>query len=287
MEFAVELKSICKSFGKFNAVSDLDLNLPKGKITTLLGPNGAGKSTTIGMILGLVSPTRGNVKVMGHAPGSIAVRKIVGCTPQDSQFPENIKVREILETVQSHYTQPSSIDQIANRFHVTPLLQKNASQLSGGQRRCLALACAFIGNPQLMVLDEPTTGLDVDVRKSLWSEIRKFAASGGTVLLTTHYLEEAESVSDYVVVIDKGHVTREGTPEEIKKSIGHYEIKFKSNENLSFPPDCSHQKDGNCYRVATRESDKFVRDFLMRHDFSELEIKPMSLEDAFLEIIKK
>ncbi len=287
MNTPVVLENVKKKYGKVEALKGLSLKIETGEIVTLLGPNGAGKSTTIGILLGLVSPTSGSAKVFGKPPIKTHTRKDVGSTPQDSHYPENSKVGEILSVVSNHYENAQSLKDISERFMISHLLDRRTDKLSGGQRRCLSLACAFVGNPKLIILDEPTVGLDVDVRKKLWQEIINYKKEGGTILLTTHYLEEAESVSDRIAVVNRGTLIRQGTPQEIKRSFGRSSVVFGCRSELNFPNGVSVRKNGDLYTVTTGESDKFVKEFLRDKDFFDLEIHPMSLEEAFLEILKE
>ncbi|MGH3050910.1 MAG: ATP-binding cassette domain-containing protein [Gaiellaceae bacterium] len=201
------LRGVHKRLGAVDALQDVDLELRRGEILVLLGPNGAGKTTLASILLGLRRPDGGSVSVTG----------IAGATPQGMSFPPTVRVREIIEFARSHYRAPASADDLLSRFELRDLERRQTGGLSGGELRRLAVALAFAGRPDLVVLDEPTTGLDLESRRAVWTAVRNYAAGGGAVLLTTHSLEEARELADRVVVLVHGRVVAEGSPGELTR----------------------------------------------------------------------
>jgi len=214
------LAGAVKRYGATLALAGLDLELRRGEVLALLGPNGAGKTTAISLLLGLRRADAGSVRLFGRDPRDPAARRRVGVTPQEQSFPPTLRVREILQLVAAHFDTNASAAGVIARFGLGDLERRQAGGLSGGARRRLACALAFVGEPDLVFLDEPTAGLDVDGRRRLWHEIADFAHRGGTVLLTTHYLEEAEALASRVVVLSGGRAIAEGTPQEVQERAG-------------------------------------------------------------------
>jgi ABC-2 type transport system ATP-binding protein len=190
---------LTKSFGSVRALDGFDLAVERGERVAMLGPNGAGKSTAISILLGLRRPDRGTVLVLGGGPAELAVRRRLGCAPQQTAFPETLRVREIVEFVRAHYPRPRR-DLLA-AFELEHLACRQVGGLSGGERRRLGCALAFAGNPELVVLDEPSAGLDVEARLALWDTLR---AHDGTLLITTHSFEEANALATRIVVVTRG-----------------------------------------------------------------------------------
>jgi ABC-2 type transport system ATP-binding protein len=207
---AVTFRRAEKRFGGRVALHPLDLTIDRGERVVLLGPNGAGKTTLAGLVLGLRRPDRGEVRVFGRDPRDWRARAAVGSTPQEMGFPPTLRGREILELARAHSPSPPSLSLLVDRFGLDDVIARQTGALSGGQRRRLALALAFAGGPDLVVLDEPTTGLDVETRRGAWDAITAFGAAGGTVLLATHQLDEADALAQRIVVLSKGTVLADG-----------------------------------------------------------------------------
>ena len=226
---AIEIQGLRKVFSKGRsevvAVEDLDLLVERGEVFGLLGPNGAGKTTTVEICEGLQSPTAGEVQVLGyhwsagHA-SAIAIRQRIGVTLQDTRFFEKQSVREVLTLFRSFYERGRTVDEVIGMFSLEEKAGTRTAHLSGGQRQRLAVACAMVSNPELLFLDEPTTGLDPQARRQLWGAIRTYQDGGGTVLLTTHYMEEAEWLCDRVGIVDHGRIIALGAPTELIATIG-------------------------------------------------------------------
>jgi ABC-2 type transport system ATP-binding protein len=210
------LRWAVKNYGEHRALDLLNLEVRRGQITALLGPNGAGKSTTISLVLGLIAPDSGSVELFGESPHRLSARRRIGVMLQSAALPETLRVSELLKQAAGYYGTPESLDEVAKLAGVYDLLHRFYGKLSGGQQRRVQFALAICGAPEFICLDEPTTGLDTQSRKSLWAAIRMKVARGCAVLLTTHYLEEAEAVADRVVVLSKGRLVKDGTVDEIR-----------------------------------------------------------------------
>jgi ABC-2 type transport system ATP-binding protein len=200
------------------ALNGLSLELRRGEVVALLGPNGAGKSTAVKLMMGLTSPTSGSVRIFGADPRLTSTRLRTGVMLQVGRAPEMLKVREHIATFRSYYDQPASVASLVRAAGLEGLENRLFGQLSGGQKQRVLFALALAGNPDLVFLDEPTVGLDIEARRGMWAEIRALRDAGKTVLLTTHYLEEADALADRIIVIHQGSVVREGTPAEIKNA---------------------------------------------------------------------
>jgi ABC-2 type transport system ATP-binding protein len=215
-----------KNYGMVEALRGLDLTIGPGELVALLGANGAGKTTAVRTLLGLSKPTSGEVRVFGGDPREPRSRTRIGALLQVARVPETLRVREHIHLFSSYYPNPRPIDEVIEAAGLEGLEKRKFGQLSGGQQKRVLFALALCGNPDLLVLDEPTVGLDVEARRGLWKQIRAFISGGRSVLLTTHYLAEAEALANRVVVIHKGVVMAEGTPQEIKGDAATLEDAF-------------------------------------------------------------
>jgi len=221
-----QFTKVTKSYGAVEALRCLDLTIHPGETVALLGANGAGKTTTVRTLLGLVRPDSGEVRLFGRDPRDASARTRMGAVLQIARVPETLRVREHIHLFSSYYPDPMPIADVIEAAGLTGLEQRKYGDLSGGQQKRVLFALALCGDPDLLVLDEPTTGLDVEARRALWKQIRAFVARGKSVLLTTHYLAEAEALAHRVVVLDKGAVVAEGTPSEIKGEAATLEDAF-------------------------------------------------------------
>jgi ABC-2 type transport system ATP-binding protein len=218
---ALRVQGLRKAYGDVVAVDGLDLRVAAGECFGLLGPNGAGKTTTIEICEGLLTADSGTVEVLGKRWETDAdqLRELLGIQLQDTQLAEKLTVDETLTLFQSFYRNARDINEVIDEVELGEKRSSRVGTLSGGQKQRLAVACALIGNPQLIFLDEPTTGLDPQSRRQLWDLISRFQSEGRTILLTTHYMEEAERLCDRVAIVDHGHVIALGTPQELMESI--------------------------------------------------------------------
>jgi ABC-2 type transport system ATP-binding protein len=217
---AAALRGVTKRFGSVAALDQVEVELRGGEVLALLGPNGAGKTTALSLMLGLRRPDVGRAELFGADPRRPASRAAVGVTPQDASFPPTLRVREIADLVRAHYAAPVSTADLLARFGLVECGRRQAGGLSGGERRRLSVALAFAGKPLAVFMDEPTTGLDVEARRVVWNELQAYAASGGTILLTTHYLEEAEVLASRVVLLARGRIAAEGPARELAGAHG-------------------------------------------------------------------
>lgn len=210
---------LTKRFGDLQAVAGVDLQLVKGECFGLLGPNGAGKTTTIEILEGLTPLDGGEVKILDRPPGDALVRERVGIALQETQLPDKLTVFECLRLFRSFYARGRAVDATIKHLELDEKRDARVAKLSGGQRQRLALACALVGDPDLLFLDEPTTGLDPQARIKVWEIVLGFKAQGGTVLLTTHYMEEAARLCDRIAILDHGKVIARGSPTELIDSL--------------------------------------------------------------------
>ena len=221
-EPALSCTGIVKRYGDVPAVDGLDLEVRRGECFGLLGPNGAGKTTTIEILEGLLAPDAGRVRILGRAWGENddALRALLGIHLQESQMDEKLSVLETLRLFRSFYPRGRPVDDVIGLLELDGKRASWVGKLSGGQRQRLAVGCALVGDPDLLFLDEPTTGLDPQSRRQLWALLQRYRAEGGTILLTTHYMDEAHVLCDRVAIVDQGRIVTEGSPDELILSIG-------------------------------------------------------------------
>ncbi|MFD0620875.1 ABC transporter ATP-binding protein [Paenibacillus sp. GCM10027629] len=288
MTYAIEVKDLVKQFGDFQAVDHIDMKFETGKITALLGPNGAGKTTTISMILGLLKPTSGTIQVLGQPVGTKALRERVGAMMQDVKAPDGLRVDEVLQLFRSYYKKPLSLEQLLDISGLHGEAKRRASSLSGGQRRRLAFAQCLAGDPEMILLDEPTVGMDIEARGRFWDTIRAMAARGRTIILTTHDLEEADAVADYITMIAKGRVVAEGTPAALKAQTALRTISFhvqtivSEAELLSLPGVEKVEIAGARIRLHVQDTDRILAELLKTSwGVSDIDVSAAKLGDAF------
>jgi ABC-2 type transport system ATP-binding protein len=223
---AIEVRGLVKRYGDFTAVKGIDLRLERGRCLGLLGPNGAGKTTSIEIIVGLRNADEGEVRVLGREWGrdDREIRRRIGVQLQETRFPDRITVAETLRAFGAFYAKGPSPDEILELVGLEAKATTRVSKLSGGQHQRLALGCALVNDPELIFLDEPTTGLDPQARRRVWEIVEEFKRRGVSVLLTTHYMDEAEKLSDDLVIVDQGEVIAEGSPREIMARRGELSI---------------------------------------------------------------
>ena len=239
MGVPVECTDLRKTYdGKVEAVRGISLRIEAGECFGLLGPNGAGKTTTIEILEGLLAPTAGEVRIFGHTwnDNPRQLREWIGISLQETRLSEKLNVRETLELFASFYTEPRPINEVLEELELTEKSDSWVGKLSGGQKQRLAVATALVGNPRILFLDEPTTGLDPQSRRQLWEIVRGFQKKGGTVLLTTHYMDEAERLCDRLAIVDHGVIIAEGTPPDLIDRLGgHHVVEFEISGNGHAP----------------------------------------------------
>jgi ABC-2 type transport system ATP-binding protein len=235
MPAAIQCRDLRKTYdGKLEAVRGLNLAIQTGECFGLLGPNGAGKTTTIEILEGLLPPTSGEVSILGHhwRENEREMREWLGISLQETRLSEKLTVRETIELFASFYRQPRSAEEVLEQLQLTEKADSWVGKLSGGQRQRLAVATALVCNPKILFLDEPTTGLDPQSRRQLWDIIRAFQGDGGTVLLTTHYMDEAERLCDRLAIVDHGQIIAEGSPADLIERLGgHHVVEFSLSGN--------------------------------------------------------
>jgi len=281
------LESVNKNYGSVQALRNVNFCVRAGEIAALLGPNGAGKTTAVKLLLGLTPPNSGKVRVLGGDPTNPENRTRTGAMLQVGRVPETLRVREHIDLFSSYYRNPMPASDVLAAAGLERLRDRKFAELSGGQKQRVLFALAICGDPDLLFLDEPTVGLDVEARRLLWEEIRDLARRGKTILLTTHYLQEADSLADRIVVINKGEIIAEGTPAEIKAQTSGKKIRCVTRLNLnavrSIPGVIEVKEDREALEIRTSDAERVVRELLADDEtVSGLEITAAGLEEAFL-----
>jgi ABC-2 type transport system ATP-binding protein len=281
------LEGVSKNYGEIRALRNVNFTVRAGQVVALLGPNGAGKTTAVKLLLGLMQPHSGNARVFGGDPTNPQNRMRTGAMLQVGRVPETLRVREHIDLFSSYYPKPLPLEEVLAAAGLEKLRDRKFGDLSGGQRQRTLFALAICGDPDLLFLDEPTVGLDVEARRALWEEIRRLVERGKTVLLTTHYLQEADALADRVAVINQGEIIAEGTPAEIKAQTGGKLIRCVTTLSvtslLQIPGVSDARQDREAVEIHAAEAEPVVRALLARDaSLSGLEIASAGLEDAFL-----
>lgn len=284
---AVSFTGAVKTFGSVRAVDGIDLEMARGETVALLGRNGAGKSTAISLLLGLNEPDEGVVRLFGAAPEEAARAGRVGAMLQDGRPVPRVTVGELVGFVARTYPAPMPVVEALELAGIAELAGRRVDRLSGGQTQRVRFAVALIGNPALIVLDEPTAALDVEARYAFWDSMRAYARRGHTVLFSTHYLEEADANADRIVVIDRGRIVADGSGEQLRRAAGGNLVAFdlagRSTEGLTLLPGVvSVEVRGDRARLRTDDSDATVIALAGMGAVRGLEVAPASLDDAFL-----
>ena len=281
------LHGVTKRYGSVTALDNFSMDLRAGEVVALLGPNGAGKTTAVRLLLGLISPNNGSVRVLGRDPRDADARTRIGAMLQVSRVPEMLRVREHIALFRSYYPNPLPVEEIVRAAKLEGIEDKMFGKLSGGQKQRALFGLALCGNPDLIFLDEPTVGMDIETRRALWDQVRALSAAGKTVLLTTHYLEEADMLASRIVVINKGRLLCEGTPAEIKHRVSGRKIRCITQLDPEFlrtlPSVAEVQQDREAVVILAEQPEQVVRAMLLRDEtLHGLEVAAAALEDAFL-----
>lgn len=281
------LDSVTKRYGNVTALENLSMSLYPGEVVALLGPNGAGKTTAVRLLLGLIAPSSGSASVMGRDPRDSETRIAIGAMLQVTRVPETLRVRDHISLFRSYYPNALPASEVIRIARLQGLENTFFGKLSGGQKQRVLFALALVGNPSLIFLDEPTVGMDIESRRALWDQIRALAAQRKTVLLTTHYLDEADALASRIIVLGKGKILAQGTPAEIKHRVAGRRIRCITDLAPEFlrtlPSVISVEVDREALIITATEAERVVRE-LMLHDpeLRGLEISTAGLEDAFL-----
>jgi ABC-2 type transport system ATP-binding protein len=291
---SVEGRGLVKSFhgrnGVVHAVQGVDVSIPRGETVALLGPNGAGKSTTIEMLLGLLDPDSGTVSLFGRPPADAVAAGSIGVMLQTGSLIHDLSVRELVAMLASVYPAPLPVDHVLELTGIGAFAERRTQDLSGGETQRTRFALAIVSDPELLVLDEPTVGMDVEGRHAFWTTMRDFAASGKTVLFATHYLEEADAYADRAILIASGKVVAAGPTTEIKAMVGTRVLRATLpdvglDELKRLPGVSSAERRGEAIVLGCSDSDGAIRSLLASYPAArDIEIRGAGLEEAFLEL---
>ena len=292
MEKVVELIDAHKRYGSVEAVKGVSVAIEQGELVAMLGPNGAGKTTCISLMLGLRKPSSGQAKLFGLAPTDRRARSLCGVMLQESGVPGTLKVKELVDLFRSYYPNPLPAERAIGMAGLEEQADRQAQKLSGGQLQRLYFALAVCGDPQVIFLDEPTVGLDVEARRAFLESIRSFAGEGKTIILTPHYLEEADQLAERVVVIDRGVVVADASPAEIKSRVLGRRVSFTADRPLSDAdfeglPYQNLEVEGNRVRLLSNAPEALLRELFRRgYDIRDLQVVGADLEEAFLDLTR-
>jgi ABC-2 type transport system ATP-binding protein len=286
---AAQLIDATKKYGAVEALKGVSLDIELGDVVAMLGPNGAGKTTSISLLLGLRQPTSGKALLFGLNPTDINARSRIGVMLQESGIPTMLKVRELVDLFRSYYPKPMASDRAIAMAGLEEKANALVKELSGGQRQRLYFALAVCGDPEVLFLDEPTVGMDVEGRRSFIERIAEFAHLGRTVVLTTHYLEEADQLAKRVIVIDRGLVIADASPQEIKSKVAGKRVRFTAvalaDKDLEGLPITTSTIADHTVQLLTNQPEAVLRELFRRGvELSDLEVSGADLEDAFISL---
>jgi ABC-2 type transport system ATP-binding protein len=293
---ALALRGVTHRYGSRLALDNLDVEIPRGQTVALLGPNGAGKTTTIGLLLGLIGVQGGSVQVLGTGPREAVRLGRVGSmlqTGSGSGLPPNVRVNSVLKLVCRLYANPAPLEETVQHAGISHLLDRQTDRLSGGQAQLVRFAVAIAGNPELLVLDEPTAAMDVAGQRAFWALIRKFAREGRTTVFATHHLREADEIADRVVVVNHGRVVADGPGSSIKATVKGRRLRFSCAlpdasllDGLEGVTDVEVR--GTHVWINSLDADATVRDLVLNHvAFQDLEVVGADLQDAFVALTER
>jgi ABC-type multidrug transport system ATPase subunit/peptidoglycan/LPS O-acetylase OafA/YrhL len=286
------LRGITKRYGAVTALSNIDIEVRAGELLAVLGPNGAGKSTAISLWLGLAEADEGEVTLFGGSPQELAQRRQLGVMMQDVELPKELRARELVALSRSYYDHPLSVEETLTRAGITQIAERAYGKLSGGQKRQVQFAVAICGRPKVLFLDEPTVGLDIHAREALWESIRSLLSEGCSIVLTTHYLEEAEALASRVAVVTKGRVIAAGTVDEMRALVARRQISCESSlsaeEVRTWPGVVDASREDAKLRINTTDAESVVRRLLASDaNLTRLEVKQAGLNEAFNELTRE
>jgi ABC-type multidrug transport system ATPase subunit len=287
-----ELAGVSKSYGQTLALDDVSLQVKRGELLAVLGPNGAGKTTAIAIWLGLIEPDTGTVSLMGGLPSNLDCRRRIGVMMQEVEIHKQLRVRELISLTASYYRAPMSVEETLALTRTTDLADRVYGKLSGGQKRKVQFALAVCGKPELLFLDEPTSGLDVDARRAMWATIQDLLVSGCSIVLTTHYLEEAEALADRVVVLANSRVVASGSVAQMRALVARRQIdcdtRVPAEEIRSWPGVTEVIRDEQRLHITAIDAEDVVRRLLAADSgLRNLEVRQASLNEAFTQLTKE
>jgi ABC-2 type transport system ATP-binding protein len=287
-----ELSGVSKRFGKVVALDGLDLQVRRGELFALLGPNGAGKTTAISLLLGLQRPDAGTASLFGQSPLQVETRRQVGVMMQEAALAPELRVHEQIDLVASYYPNPMTPVAAMEMTHTEPLADRPYGKLSGGQKRQVQFAIALCGRPKLLFLDEPTVGLDVQAREMMWSTLRRLVNEGSSIVLTTHYLEEAEVLADRVAVLAKGRIIASGSVNEMRALVVRKHITCSTSLSIEqvrkWPDVESVSRDHHGLHITAGSAESVVRELLAADEnLQDLEVRRAGLAEAFTELTQE
>ena len=293
-EPAIEVRGLHKSYGQVEAVRGIDLSVSKGEVFALLGPNGAGKTTTVEILEGHRDRSAGDVSVLGYDPGrnDRALKRRIGIVLQSTSVEPYLSVEETINLFRGYYPHPLPLEQILEAIGLREQRRTRAKRLSGGQQRRLDVAIGLAGDPELLFLDEPTTGFDPSARRGAWEMIRNLQSLGKTILLTTHYMDEAEHLADRVAIMVDGEIVAEGPPSDLSQRDGSVTIGFRIDSGSgALPEDLGAEQTGNSgrYTITTSTPTRSLHQLTgwaveQGIELQELSVSRPSLEDLFIEL---
>lgn len=286
-ELAIQASALRKHYGATQALDGVDLQIQRGQVCALLGQNGAGKTTFIHTALGLTEPSSGEITVLGAVAGSQSARKRVGVMLQDTDLPDQLTGREHIARFANYYDSPQNVDALVDNAGISEFADKRYKALSGGQKRRVQFAVALVGQPQLLFLDEPTTGLDQEAREAVWANVRQLVNSGTTVILTTHYLEEADALADRIVVINQGQIIADDDAASIRARVGGSLISCQTTLSeaavQALPGVRSTSLGGRIMRILSEDAAATLRTMLTDDaELADLTVSKPSLTEAFV-----
>jgi ABC-2 type transport system ATP-binding protein len=285
---AVDLQKLSYAYGSVQAVEDVTLTVETGEVVAVLGPNGAGKSTTLLMLLGLLPPRTGTVRLFGRSPAAAAAAGRIGAMPQAGGLLPRASVRDLLQFLHDVYPAPMPIAEALEIADLTGLAGRTVEALSGGQAQRLRFAMALIGRPDLLILDEPTAALDVEARRAFWTAMRLYAGAGRTVLFSTHYLEEADANADRIVVLDRGRVIADGTAADVKRLVSVHTVSVRAQDAdySALPGVVTVARQGGRAVLRSTDSDATVLALAAAGLLADLEVASAGLEEAYLTLTR-
>ncbi len=286
----IQATSITKSYGTVQAVRGVDISISRGQTVALLGPNGAGKSTTIDMLLGLAKPDSGTVSIFGKSPSEAVHDGLIGGMLQTGSLIQYLTVRELVHLVACLYPHPLPLDEVFAMTGLTDIASRSTSKLSGGQTQRVRFAMGLVGDPELLVLDEPTAAIDIEGRHEFWNAMRSVAAQGKTVLFATHYLEEADNFADRIIVMARGKIVADGPPTEVKARVAARTVRATApdlgmDSLTKLPGVTQAQRHGDQIVLTCSDADAALYALLgASPSIKDIEVRGAGLEEAFLEL---